>query len=104
LDYAERSFAAIEPGRLNLIASKAGREESLPIHQDADVYVAKLAGGAIEHELKDGRAGWVQVIEGDLTVNGQTLHPGDGAAIDGEQSIKLESAAYSHWLLFDLKN
>jgi hypothetical protein len=101
--YTEKSFREIEPGKLHLVASKEGREESLPIHQDTDLYVAKLpAGGAIEHRFAAQRSGWVQVIEGELEVNGTTLHAGDGAAITGEERIELRSAGNSHWLLFDL--
>lgn len=101
--YAEKSFRAIEPGNLSLIASKSGRDGSLPIHQDADVYVAKQnPGGAIEHSFGANRSGWVQVIEGELTVNGKTIQAGDGAAISAEERIRLQSTTDSHWLLFDL--
>jgi len=102
-NYTEKSFRAIEPGKLNLIASKSGRESSIPIHQDSDLYVAKLNdGGVIQHRFAPNRSGWVQVIEGDLTVNGKVLHAGDGAAITAEERIDLQSGGDSHWLLFDL--
>jgi hypothetical protein len=101
--YGEKSFRQIEAGKLHLVVSKEGREDSLPIHQDTDLYVARLAaGGAIEHRFAPHRSGWVQVIEGELEVNGMTLRAGDGAAITGEQRIELRSAGDSHWLLFDL--
>ena len=49
-EYAERSFGGIEPGSLQLIASKGGRNDSISIHQDADVYVARLLEGrSIDH-------------------------------------------------------
>jgi len=102
-EYAEKSFAGIQPGALNLIASKAGREGSISIHQDADVYVAKLhAMATVNHDLAAGRSGWVQLIEGSLTVNGKELRPGDGAAISGEDRLQLTAAQDSHFLLFDL--
>ena len=100
--YAEKSFREIQPGDWNLIASKSGREDSLPIHQDAEVLVAKLNGGAIEHSIAPGRSAWVQVIDGELSVNGQTLGAGDGAAITGESRLTFQSAGKAHWLLFDL--
>ncbi|MEO8362528.1 MAG: pirin family protein, partial [Vicinamibacteria bacterium] len=40
-EYAEKSFGNIESGALHLIASKGGRHDSISIHQDADMYVAK---------------------------------------------------------------
>jgi redox-sensitive bicupin YhaK (pirin superfamily) len=103
-DYAERSFGTIAPGGLNLIASGSGKNGALPINQDADVYVAKLDGGTeVQHSLEDGRAGWVQLIEGELTVNGTKLHAGDGAAATAEQKLELKATQPAHFLLFDLK-
>jgi redox-sensitive bicupin YhaK (pirin superfamily) len=103
-DYAERSFGTIAPGGLNLIASGSGKNGALPINQDADVYVAKLDGGTeVQHSLEDGRAGWVQLIEGELTVNGTQLHAGDGAAATAEQKLELKATQPAHFLLFDLK-
>jgi redox-sensitive bicupin YhaK (pirin superfamily) len=102
-EYAERSFGGIEPGALHLIASKAGRAGSIPIHQDADVYVAKLKAAAnLEHEFAAGRSGWVQLIAGQLMVNGKELHAGDGAAISGEERLNFTAADESHFLFFDL--
>ena len=102
--YVEKSFREIEPGRLVLVASKTGRDDSIPIHQDAGVYVAKLGeGGAIEHSLALRRSAWVQVIGGELAVNGTVLNSGDGAAIRGDECIRLRALRDSHWLLFDLK-
>src|SRR5579884_409622 len=101
--YTERSMREMEPEKLNLIASKSGRDGSLPIHQDADVYAAKLnKGGVIEYRFAPNRSGWIQVIDGALVVNGKALRPGDGAAITDEASLKLESTSDSHWLFFDL--
>jgi hypothetical protein len=102
-EYAEKSFGAMPGGRLNLIASKGGREGSISIHQDAEVNVARLAaGGKLEHSFGAGRSGWVQLIEGSLDVNGQKLSAGDGAAITDEARVRLEAPADAHFLFFDL--
>jgi redox-sensitive bicupin YhaK (pirin superfamily) len=101
--YAEKSFQAIEAGKLNLIASRSGRDESIPIHQDTDVYVAKLKDGAsLSHAFAAQRSGWMQVISGELNVNGKVLRAGDGASVTNEERLQLQSAGDSHWLLFDL--
>lgn len=101
--YAQKSFRENEPGALNLIASKSGRAGSIPIHQDADVYVAKLnEKGSLEHGLAPGRSGWVQLIEGELAVNGKELRPGDGAGITAEERVRLSASRDSHFLFFDL--
>jgi len=101
--YAEKSFGGIEPGSLNLIASKGGRNASISIHQDADVYVARLPEGrSIDHAFAASRSGWVQVIEGELLANGEALRPGDGASISGIAQLRLTAAKDAHFLFFDL--
>jgi len=102
-EYAEKSFGGIAPGSLNLIASKRGRDNSISIHQDADVYVAKLPEGrSIDHSFAASRSGWVQVIEGELRVNGETLRAGDGASISDTRQLNLTAVRDAHFLLFDL--
>ncbi len=102
-EYAEKSFRDAEPGKLHLIASKTGRDQSLPIHQDAEVSVARLvAGGAFDYGFRAGRSGWVQLIDGTVKVNGTELQAGDGAAVSGEEQLRFESASGAHFLFFDL--
>jgi redox-sensitive bicupin YhaK (pirin superfamily) len=103
-EYAEKSFRDAAPGKLHLIASKSGREGSISIHQDTDVSVARLAEvEAINYGFANGRAGWVQLIDGSLAMNGVKLAAGDGAAVSGEDRVKLESADGAHFLFFDLQ-
>ena len=102
-EYAEKSFGSIRPGTLQLIASKVGRADSISIHQDADVYVAKLpAGQSIDHSFVQGRAGWIQVIEGELLVSGHRLQAGDGASIQDAATLRMVAAQDAHFLFFDL--
>ena len=102
-EYAEKSFGGIAPGSLNLIASRGGRNDSISIHQDADVYVAKLPEGrSIDHAFAASRSGWVQVIEGELRVNGETLRAGDGASLSDTRQLELTAARDAHFLFFDL--
>jgi redox-sensitive bicupin YhaK (pirin superfamily) len=102
-EYAEKSFRDAAPGKLHLIASKGGREGSISIHQNTDVYVARLNEGTeVNHEFAPGRSGWVQLIEGTLKVNGERLQPGDGAAISDEKALTLAASTNAHFLFFDL--
>lgn len=102
-NYAEKSFAAAAAGRLNLIASKSGRDQSLAIHQDADLYIARFAAGdSFVHPLRPGRYAWVQVASGSLTLNGQSLTAGDGAAVSAEAELKFVALDSGQVLLFDL--
>ncbi|MGA3285267.1 MAG: pirin family protein [Verrucomicrobiota bacterium] len=101
--YAERSFTGAAMGKFNLAASKSGRDGSIPINQDADVFVGKLgAGDKISHTLKPGRHGWLQVAEGRVVLNGLPLKAGDGAAISDESKLVLESTGPAQVILFDL--
>src|ERR1041385_2295941 len=87
--YADRSFASAPTGSLTLLASKDGRDNSIRINQDADVFVARFAGGdAAKHQLKPGRHAWVQVAEGEVKLNRQQLGPGDGAALSEESALE----------------
>ena len=58
--------------------------------------------GKINQPLAEQRHAWVQLIEGDLDLNGKKLSPGDGASLDDEKEIRLASAKGAHFLLFDL--
>jgi redox-sensitive bicupin YhaK (pirin superfamily) len=88
---------------LRLVASPDGEGGSMPIHQDARIYASLLsAGKALLHTLEPGRGAWVQLVRGELLVNGRRLVPGDGAAIEDEAALSIEAASDSEFLLFDL--
>lgn len=99
--YEQKTFPAPErEGRLRLVASRDGREGSLTIHQDVNLYTTTLTGGEVTFDFRDGRYGWVQVTRGAVTVNGETLRAGDGAAIEEEARLTLSGTGEA--LLFDL--
>jgi hypothetical protein len=101
--YAEKSFANAAPGTLHLVTSKSGRDGSIAIHQDADLWLAKLgAGGRVTHQLAAGRHAWVHVAEGEVTLNGETLHGGDAAAVESEGALELHASKPAQVLVFDL--
>jgi redox-sensitive bicupin YhaK (pirin superfamily) len=101
--YAEKNFANAPTGKLNLVASKSGRDGSIAIHQDADLSFAKLdAGQKVAQPLVKGRHAWVHVAEGEVKLNGTKLFGGDAAAINNESAIELVGVKPSQVLLFDL--
>jgi len=101
--YAEKSFKDAPAGALNLVTSKTGRNGSIAIHQDADLWLAKLAPeNRVAHKLNAGRHAWVHIAEGEVKVNGKTLVGGDAAGIENESAIELVAAKPSQVLLFDL--
>src|SRR6185369_14116089 len=70
-NYAEKSMSKLPAGQFNLITSKTGRDGSIAINQDADLWLAKLtAGNRVSHTLASGRHAWLHVAEGEVTVNG----------------------------------
>ena len=102
--YEQKEFAPDGArGRLRLVASRGGRENSVNVHQDVEVYSALLeAGDGITHGLKPGRHAWVQLVKGSLSLNGEELKPGDGAAVSGELSLTFKALEPSELILFDL--
>ena len=90
-------------GRLRLIASPDGREDSVTIHQDARVYASLIEPGqTVVHKLQQNRHAWAQVARGAVEINGQALEQSDGAAISGEESLIITGREPSEVLLFDL--
>jgi redox-sensitive bicupin YhaK (pirin superfamily) len=90
-------------GGLRLIASQDGRDESVTIHQDVDVYAALLKPGqSVRHSIPGGHNAWLQLIRGSISLNGQQLQPGDGAAVQQEQKLEVTAQDESELLLFDL--
>jgi redox-sensitive bicupin YhaK (pirin superfamily) len=101
--YAEKSFAQAAPGKLHLVASKTGRDGSISINQDTNLFLGKLAAGdTIAHVLGAKRHGWLQLIKGELQVNGTSLKPGDAAAIQDTEKVMLTAAQPAEFLFFDL--
>lgn len=89
--------------RLRLIASRHGQDGSLTIHQDVAIYASLLSAGAsLTHSLTKGRGAWVQMVSGELQVNGQILAAGDGAAIEDVAELTLTATQDSEFVLFDL--
>ncbi len=102
--YDQRNFSDAEKrGKLRLVVSPDGREGSVKIRQDNELYATVLgAGDSVKHELKPERHAYVQVAKGSVTLNGKTLETGDGAEISEEQALELKGAKEAEVLLFDL--
>ncbi len=101
--YAEKALAHAETGRLHLVTSKTGRDGSIAINQDADLWLARLAPGEhVAHTLAVGRHAWLHVAAGEITLDGQPLHTGDAAALSGPATLHLAAVCPAQVLLFDL--
>jgi hypothetical protein len=95
-DLAKRSFV--------LLASRDGREGSLQVAQDADVWMTQLSDGESRViSLAPGRHAWIHVAYGAVSVNGTSLHEGDGAGVSGEEDLRFLGSDTAEVLVFDLK-
>jgi redox-sensitive bicupin YhaK (pirin superfamily) len=101
--YAEKSFAGTGAGKLQLVASKMGRDGSIPINQETDLFLGKLEkGGTLDHALAPKRHGWLQLVKGAVDVNGSALGPGDAAAVSDVSALKITAREPAEFLFFDL--
>ena len=102
--YDQKHFDASEKrGKLRLIVSPDGRDGSVKIRQNNELYATVLAPGeAVKHALKSERHVYVQVARGSVTLNGKTLETGDGAAVSAEKSVEMVGVKDAEVLLFDL--
>jgi redox-sensitive bicupin YhaK (pirin superfamily) len=102
--YEQKSFPEAErKGKLRLVASPNGRDGSLTIHQDAEVFLSSLERGQqVTHFLRSGRYAWLQILRGAVQLNGTALSPGDGAAVWNEKSLTITASGPAELMLFDL--
>jgi len=102
--YDQRNFSEAEKrGKLRLLVSPDGRDGSLEIRQDNELYATVLKPGqGVKHELNPERHAYVQVVRGSVKLNGQALETGDGAAISGEKTLRLTGIEDTEVLVFDL--
>lgn len=88
---------------LILVASKNGRNGSVSLNQDVDLYAAKAQDeGEKIVQTYPHRKLWVQVVKGQVTVDGEVLEAGDGAGIDQVHSLKLKWTKGTEFLFFDM--
>jgi hypothetical protein len=103
--YEQKTFTeADKRGRLCLVGSQDGRDGSITIHQDVNLYAAALnQSEKVNHTFANGRTAWLQVVRGSVQLNEQTLTAGDGVAITNEAAITLQGAVNdTEVLLFDM--
>jgi quercetin 2,3-dioxygenase len=102
--YEQKMFAPEEKtGKLKLVASRGGDDGSLNINQDVRLYNGILpAGTELKQELAAERNAWVQIIKGEIELNGVKLTAGDGAAVSEETLLTFKANQDSEVLLFDL--
>ena len=102
--YEQKTFPDQEKrGKLRLVASNDGAQNSVTIHADAKIYAGLLDGDeSATLALSRQRKTYVHVVRGDLEVNAKRLGTGDAALIEAESSLELRSGRAAEVLVFDL--
>jgi quercetin 2,3-dioxygenase len=102
--YEQRSFPAQElSNQWRLLASGDPHDGALTIHQDVELYAARLAAGlSLDYSVRRGRKLWLQVARGIVETDGDVLHAGDGAAWSEAPSIRVRAQEDAELLLFDM--
>jgi redox-sensitive bicupin YhaK (pirin superfamily) len=103
--YSQQAFdAAAAKQSFVLLASKEGRDGTIQVQQDVDVWVTLLGKGERrELPLAPGRGAWIHVARGSVDINGTLLREGDGAAVSGEDRLRFLGQGLGEVLVFDLK-
>ncbi len=100
--YEQKEFDDLD-GKLRLVAARDGRDGAVTIHQDAELWAARLgAGQQVEFTPQRGRVQWLQVARGAVALNGEHLAAGDGAAVDDETALAVRAETPAEVLLFDM--
>lgn len=93
------SAAEGSAGSRKLIASPDGRDGSLIIHQDAEVWLERLTKGEQATVTPPkGKAVWIQIVSGNVSIGTETLETGDGAATD--ETVTLQAVSDTECIVF----
>ncbi len=102
--YEQKLFSREDKlNQLRLIASREGRDGSITVHQQVDLYASVLQQDSeVELPIAESNKVFVQVVLGDVTVNGQTATAGDGVQITGENHLSVACQTEAEFLVFDM--
>jgi redox-sensitive bicupin YhaK (pirin superfamily) len=101
--YEQKFFSTEQKkGKLLLVGSESGREGSVIIQQDINMYVGTFDNQIISHIMEKGRKAWVHVARGTISLNDVSLKEGDGAAIDNEVEVHFHQGKDAEVLMFDM--
>ncbi|HGL6687598.1 TPA: pirin family protein [Citrobacter amalonaticus] len=99
--YEQRRFDAAQGKQL--VLSPDARDGSLKVYQDMELYRwALVKGEQSVHQIAAERRVWIQVVKGEVSINGTKATTSDGLAIWDEQALSIHADSDSEILLFDL--
>ena len=102
--YEQKVFSDEEKrGKLRLVASRDGREGSITVHQDVDLFAGLFdEGERASFEVKPGRGVWIHIASGVVELAGTRLVTGDAVALEAAGSYDLAGKERGEVLVFDL--
>jgi hypothetical protein len=102
--YEQKAFPQTERlGRWQTVIAGTPHDDAIVVQQDTTVSLAELSDGqSLNYSFAPSRHGWLQVLSGDVQVNGETCHPGDGVALSHEPSLQVQAVKTAAVMLFDL--
>jgi redox-sensitive bicupin YhaK (pirin superfamily) len=102
--YEQKAYPeAAKRGRLRLVASPDGHDDSVTIHQDARMYAGLFDGNeAAALDIAAGRLAYVHVVRGKAVVNGHAVGAGDALMYADEPRVTIASGDNAEILVFDL--
>jgi quercetin 2,3-dioxygenase len=104
-EYAQKIFSQESKlNKLKLIISESGKEDSLSIKQNLDIYASILETGKSINLKPKHTKSWLQNISGQLKISDYTLNPGDALKIHNTDWLEISSLDNSHFLFFDIFN
>ncbi len=90
-------------GQLRLIASRDGRNESVTVHQDLNLYATTLnKGETVTQQFDRDRHLWIQVARGSVQIDDQVLSAGDAIAFSETEALTIAGKESAEVLVFDL--
>lgn len=100
--YDQKAFANQQGG--TLILSPTAENDSFKIYQDMKLWRYQYDKNSNEIiSLNNNRNYWLQIVKGNLNINGQTVQAGDGVALSQENVLDVVANDDSEFLLFDLR-
>lgn len=102
--YEQKSYIdRIVPGELCLLASPDGRDSSVRVHQDVNLYLANIdSNQSLDKGIDEGHNIWIQMVSGSANLNGDKVHEGDGIEISDERKLSITATDKATFLLFEL--
>ncbi|WP_301583906.1 pirin family protein [Halomonas alkaliantarctica] len=100
--YEQKAFPATErQGQWRLVVSQQGREGSVSVNQDVNLYAGLFDAGE-QVDAPATRYAWLHVVKGTVDINGETLSTGDAAAFQPGETFSVTGKQPAEVLLFDL--